>query len=140
MPAPITFVDSSEVHAGKVNELKSAIKDMVAFVETNETRPIAYNVYLNEAGTQMTVVQVHPDAASMELHMKLALPVFQRFVGLVTLRTMDVYGEHSVGLLEQIKQKVQMLGTATIAVHQLHAGFARLGEPVGSGARPLPPR
>jgi hypothetical protein len=121
----ITFVDSSDVREGRLDELKAAINEMVEFVESNEPRPIAYNVYLNENSTRMTVVQVHPDSASMELHMKLAGSVFRRFVDLITLTSMDIYGTPSDELLEQIRRKVQMLGNATVAVHQLHAGFAR---------------
>ncbi|MGH2490292.1 MAG: hypothetical protein ACRDF9_02175 [Candidatus Limnocylindria bacterium] len=126
MSEAITFIDSSDVREGRLDELKAAINEMVELVESNEPRPIAYNVYLNENSTRMTVVQVHPDSASMELHMKLAGSVFRRFVELITLTTMDIYGTPSHELLEQIRRKVQMLGNATVAVHQLHAGFARL--------------
>ena len=127
MPEPFVSVDSSEIREGKLEELKAAIDDLVEFVESNEPRPIAYNVYLDEGGSRMTVVQVHPDSASMEFHMKVAGPAFREFVELVDLATMDVYGKPSDDLLEQIRRKVQMLGNGTVVVHDLHAGFARLG-------------
>jgi hypothetical protein len=123
----IVFVDSSEIREGKLEELEVAIHDLVEFVESNEPRPIAYNVYLNESGSRMTVVQVHPDSASMEFHMKVAGPVFPKFVELIKLSTMDVYGKPSDDLLGQIRHKVQMLGNATVVVHELAAGFARFG-------------
>jgi hypothetical protein len=97
----------------------------VAFVESNEPRPILYDIYLDEDGTRMTVVQVHPDSESMEYHMTVAGPAFAGFAELVTLSTLDVYGEPSEELLEQLRRKVQMLGTATVEVHRLQAGFAR---------------
>jgi hypothetical protein len=121
----LVVIDSSAVREGKLEELKAAIIDLVGFVESNEPRPLAYNVYLNEGGTRMTVVQVHPDSASMEFHMEVAGPAFPTFADLIELSTMDVYGEPSAGLLGQLRQKVQMLGNATVAVHDRHAGFAR---------------
>jgi len=127
MSEPIVVIDSSEVREGKLEELKTAIKELVEFVEANEPRPIAYNVYLKEDGTRMTVVQVHPDSVSMEFHMKVAGPAFPKFVELVKLSTMDVYGKPSDDLLGRMRQKVQMLGDATVVVHKLHAGFARFG-------------
>jgi hypothetical protein len=127
MSEPVVVIDSSEVREGKLEELKEAIKSLVAFVESNEPRPIAYNVYLNEGGTRMTVVQVHPDSASMELHMKVAGPAFSKFVDLIALSAMDVYGTPSEDLMEQIRQKVRMLGKGTVVVHQVQAGFARFG-------------
>jgi len=127
MSEPIVFIDSSEIHEGKLEELKAAIHDLVEFVKSNEPRPIAYNVYLNESGTRMTIVQVHPDSASMEFHLKVAGPAFPRFVELIKLSTMDIYGKPSDDLLEQTRRKVQMLGNATVVVHERHAGFARFG-------------
>lgn len=128
MSEPIVFVDSSEIREGKLEELKAALKELVEFVETNEPRPIAYNVHINEAGTVMTVVQVHPDSASMEHHMQLAGPAFPTFVELLKLRTMDVYGMPSDRLLGQLRRKIELLGDATIDVHDRHAGFTRLGQ------------
>jgi hypothetical protein len=74
----------------------------------------------------MTVVQVHPDSASMENHMRVAGSAFAGFAELVTLSTMDVYGTPSEELLELLRRKVQMLGDATVVVHDLQAGFARI--------------
>jgi hypothetical protein len=96
-------------------------------VESNEPRPISYNVYLNDNRTRMTVVQVHPDSASMEFHMKVASTVFAKFAGVIRLSAMDVYGKPSDDLLEQMQDKLRMLGNATVTVHDLHAGFDRFG-------------
>ena len=73
----------------------------------------------------MTVVQVHPDSESMEYHMTVAGPAFAGFSELVTLSTLDVYGEPSEALLEQLGRKVQLLGPANVVVHDLQAGFTR---------------
>jgi quinol monooxygenase YgiN len=128
MSEPIVSIDSSEIHEGKLEELKTALKELVEFVDANEPQPIAYNVYLNEDGTRMTVVQVHPDSASMEFHMDIAGSAFPKFSELLTLSTIDIYGKPSDKLLEQMRQKAQMLGDAALAVHELHAGFIRLGD------------
>jgi hypothetical protein len=42
----------------------------VDFVETNEPRMIAFNTYLDRDGNTVSIVQVHPDSASMEFHMQ----------------------------------------------------------------------
>ena len=74
----------------------------------------------------MTVVQVHPDSASMEYHMTVAGPTFPGFAELITPSTLDVYGEPSEELLELLRRKVRMLGDATVVVHELQAGFTRV--------------
>lgn len=127
MSEPIIFIDRSEIRDGKLDELKLAIHDLVKFVEANEPRPIAYDVYLNASGTRMTVLQVHPDSESMEFHMEIARPIFSKFAGLIELSAMDIYGDPSDHLLELTRQKVKMLGKASVVTHKLHAGFARFG-------------
>ena len=45
------------------------VPGLVEFVEQNEPQLIAFNEYVNDDGTEATVVQVHPDAASMQKHL-----------------------------------------------------------------------
>lgn len=129
MTEPIVFVDRSDVREGKLEELKVALKELADFVDANEPRPIAYNAYLDPEGTTMTVVQVHPDSASMEDHMTAAAHLFPRFGDLLAMRSMDVYGTPSDALLETMRRKAEMLGAETVGVHGLHAGFTRFGAP-----------
>jgi hypothetical protein len=123
--SPILVVDSSEIRAGKLDEVKAGVVDLVAFVEANEAEPLAYDIYFDEAGTQMTVVQIHPDSASLERHLTLAGPVFRRFADMLTLVRVDVYGAVSEAALEQIRGKAQLLGNAPVRVHAHHSGFSR---------------
>ena len=125
MPDEIVYVDTSDVREGALEELKTAMKELVDFVEANEPRLIAYNVYFSDDGTRMTVVHVHPDSASLEYHMEVAGPAFRRFVELVTLSSIHIYGEPSEKLLEQSREKARLLGRGDVAVDALHAGFSR---------------
>jgi quinol monooxygenase YgiN len=126
MSEPLISLDTSLIRDGRLDELKEAVTELVEFVRSNEPRPIAYEVYFDETGSRMTVVQVHPDSASMEYHMTIAGPAFAGFAELITLSTLDVYGKPSEELLELLRRKVQMLGDATVIVHDLQAGFARI--------------
>ncbi|HET9322320.1 MAG TPA: hypothetical protein VFO03_00460 [Gaiellaceae bacterium] len=127
MSEPLVVIDSSAIREGKLEELKAAVEELADFVEANEAEPIAYSVYFDEGGSRMTVVQIHPSSASMELHMEVAAPIFRRFTDLLELSRIDVYGKPSESLLEQMRQKAQLLGNAPVVVNELHAGFARFG-------------
>ncbi len=119
------YVDTSDVREGALEELKPAMKELVDFVQTNEPRIIAYNVYLSDDGSRMTVVHVHPDSESLEYHMEVAGPVFRRFVELVTLSSIHIYGEPSEKVLRQSHEKARMLGRDAVVADSLHAGFTR---------------
>ncbi len=45
------------------------IGELAEFVEANEPGPVAYNVYFSDHGSEMTVMHVHDDAASLDYHM-----------------------------------------------------------------------
>ena len=121
----IYYVDASLIQEGKLNELKNAVEDLVEFVNLNESRPISYNIYFNEDGTQMTLMQIHPDSASLEFHLEIAGPAFQKFKDLIQLSTIQIYGKPTDKLLNQLQRKAQMLGNAKVTVHDLQAGFSR---------------
>ena len=76
----ILYVDVSDVREGALEELQRGMKRLVEFVEANEPRLIAYNVYFSTDGSRMTVASVHPDSASVEYHLTVAGPLFREFV------------------------------------------------------------
>jgi len=123
----VVYVDTSDVREGALEELKPAIRELVDFVEANEPRLIAYNVYLSDDGTTMTVLNVHPDSASLEYHMAAVGPLLRRFVDLVSLSSIHIYGDPSEKVLKQSREKAQLLGRGAVVVESLFAGFTRLG-------------
>jgi quinol monooxygenase YgiN len=125
MSDAIVYVDTAEVREGALEELKPAVKALVDFIDANEPRLLAYNVYFSDDGTRMTVVHVHLDSASLEYHMEVAGPVFRQFVALVTLSSIHIYGEPSAKVLTQVHEKARLLGRDVVVVDALHAGFTR---------------
>jgi hypothetical protein len=125
MSEAIVYVDTADVREGSLEDLKAGMEDLVDFIERNEPRVIAYNVYFNDEGTRMTVVHVHPDSASLEYHLEVASPIFRRLVGLVTLTSIQVYGKPGDKVLAQLQEKSHLLGGGAVVVAPLHAGFAR---------------
>jgi hypothetical protein len=125
MPQPIYYIDTSSIREGKLAELKAAMTDLAAFVEANMPRLISYGFFLDEARTQMTVVAIHPDSASLEFHMDVGGAEFRKFADLIDLVRIQVYGKVSDAVLERLQQKARMLGTGAVVTHDYHAGFTR---------------
>ena len=67
--APLIFVATNRLKPGQLDAERRRVPGLVEFVEENEPQLIAFNEYVNENGTEVTVVQVHPDAASMQKHL-----------------------------------------------------------------------
>lgn len=123
---PIVYVDTSEVHAGRLEELQAAMDDLTKFVEANEPRLLAYNVYFSDAGDRMTVLHINPDSASLEFHMNVAGPKFPPIGEFINMLSIDVYGDPGDAVVGRLRRKAEMLGGGSVRIHELHAGFARL--------------
>lgn len=130
MPQPLVYIDTSAVRPGKLVQLKAAIAELATFVEENEPGLVSYSVYFDESENGMNVVHVHADAASLDFHLEIAGPLFERFADLVTLSSIHIYGEPSETALGQLRDKLRTLGAGDVIVHQPHAGFVRLAERV----------
>jgi quinol monooxygenase YgiN len=70
MSGPVINVFTYTIKPGKQEEARKRIAELVDFVETNEPRMIAFHAYLDQDGKSLSIVQVHPDSASMEFHMQ----------------------------------------------------------------------
>jgi hypothetical protein len=55
---------------GAIDAERVRVPGLVQFLEREGPRLIAFNKYANTDGTEVTVVQVHPDAESMTVHMQ----------------------------------------------------------------------
>ena len=70
MSGPLIYVGTYTVKPGSQEQARGRLAELVDFVETNEPRLIAFNTYLDRDGSTVSIVQVHPDSASMEFHMQ----------------------------------------------------------------------
>jgi len=71
MTEPFIFIGTYKIKEGKLKDFKRYWRQFVDFVEESEPRLIAFNAYVDDDGSEVSVVQVHPDAESMEFHVKL---------------------------------------------------------------------
>jgi hypothetical protein len=69
MSGPFIFIATNRLKPGRLEDEKRRVPELCDFIEANEPRLIAFNEYLSEDGTEVGIVQVHPDADSMEFHM-----------------------------------------------------------------------
>jgi hypothetical protein len=126
MPSPFIFIATNRLKVGRLDRERERVPDLVEFIEANEPRLIAFNEYVNEAGDEVTVVQVHPDAASMEAHMEIVRERAQAAYAETLDATVriQVFGEPTQAILETLRQ--QAGSGVEIAINGEHlGGFTR---------------
>jgi hypothetical protein len=68
---PFIFISTFRLKQGELEAFKEMCRGLVEMVQSSEPRLIAFNLYANEDGTEVSNVQVHPDADSMLFHLRL---------------------------------------------------------------------
>jgi hypothetical protein len=75
----------------------------------------------------VTVVAIHPDSASLELHLDIGSAEFHKLAHLLTLTEFMCYGWPSARALEQLQEKAATLGHGgTVVSIGRFAGFEHL--------------
>ena len=124
---PIVYIDHSAFREGAIDELRAGVRRLAEFTDAREPRLIAYGFYIDEAARKMTVVAVHPDSASLELHMEIGGEEFRKLGHLLRLTGIECYGRPSDKALDQLRQKAAALGDGgTIVSIGRSAGFTRV--------------
>ena len=121
MGQPFIFIGTHRLQDGKLQDFREALTRLVEVVEANEPRMIAFNGYANEDGTEVSVVQVHPDAASMAFHMA-------------------VVREHITSAYEELLDEttsIQVFGELDDATRAMMQHLAGSGVPIVVQSEPL---
>ena len=126
MSGPFIFIATNRLKPGKFDEEKARVPDLAEFIEANEPRLLAFNEYANEEGTEVSVVQVHPNADSMAFHMEVvaerAAAAYAETVDATT--GIQVFGTPDKAILEMLRRQAGAGVPLSIKPHHL-GGFTR---------------
>lgn len=120
MPEPIVFISHFKVKQGKLDGFKQYFREGASVLEAEKPRTVAFLAYLNEKGTEATIVHVFPDAESMDLHVQGADERSAGAYEFMEPAGFDIYGTPSDHVLGMMRE-------ASLALQPQHlGGFLRL--------------
>ncbi len=107
MSGPFIFIATNRLKPGRLAAERERVPGLAEFVEANEPRAIAFNEFVNEAGDEVTVVQFHPDAESMEAHLEIVRERAQAAYAdtLDATIRIQVFGRPTEAILEALQQR-----------------------------------
>jgi hypothetical protein len=127
MSGPFIFMATNRLKPDAYEAERRRVPGLVEFIEAGEPRLLAFNEYTNDERTEVTVVQVHQDAASMEFHMG----VVRERAAAAYAETLDsttriqVFGTPSDAVVETLR--AQAGAGVPLTVHAEHlGGFTRI--------------
>lgn len=126
MAGPFIFIATNRLKAGQLEAERRRVPGLVDFIAANEPRVLAFNEYVNDEGTEVGVVQVHPDTNSFEFHMGVvrerAARAYEETLDATT--SIQVFGEPTETILEMLTQAAGGGVQFTVKQHHL-GGFTR---------------
>jgi hypothetical protein len=124
---PFIFIATNKLKPGKLEDERARVRDLSAFIAANEPRLLAFNEYADETGTEVGVVQVHPDAESMQFHMNVvrerAASAYAETLDGTT--TVQVFGTPDDAVLHMLRQQAGAGVELAIKPDRL-GGFTRI--------------
>jgi len=107
MTGPFIFIATNKLKEGKLEDEERRVPELCDFIEANEPCLIAFNEYADEGGTEVAVVQVHPDADSMEFHMEVVRERAARAYAetLAATSSIQVFGPPSAAVLSMLRHQ-----------------------------------
>ena len=124
MTGPIIYVGTHGIKDGKLEVAKQASQDLAEFVEANHPRLLHFEISFSDDGSEMLVVQVHPDEESMALHMQLAGErIAAAYEFLEGTKSIQIFGDPSEPFADNIEQ---MAMGAPLTINRASYGFSRL--------------
>lgn len=130
MTAPFIFIGTHKVKPGKREEFQKYFTRFSSdVVEPQEPRLHSFYGYAAPDSDSVTIVQVHPDAASMATHMKVGMEHFATAYAdyLEPESTLQIYGELTEDLIRTISAAARSDDdTSSVTIREPFAGFDRL--------------
>lgn len=125
MSEPIVFISNQRIKEGKLGGYKQAYRQVAELTEATKPGTVAHLAYLNEDGTEMSIVHIFPDAESMDLHMQGVDELAKRAFEFMEIVSFEIYGRPSDTVLEMMKQ-IAGTGVTLNIKPQRVGGYMRL--------------
>lgn len=126
MSEPVVFISHFKVKAGTLDALKRLSGEVGSGILAEKPRTVAYLMYLDNEGTEMTVVHCFPDADSMDLHFEGADERSAAAYEFLEPRGWEIFGRPNEAALEMMRQAAAGAGVDLTVRSEYLGGFLRL--------------
>lgn len=107
MSEPLIYISTWRVKEGRLDDYKRFTREFLEIIKEKEPQLIAAHIFLNEDGSEVTSIQIHPDADSMDFHMQMVEQVLGEDMGewveravFIEPKHIEIYGTPSTALLD----------------------------------------
>jgi hypothetical protein len=93
MSAPFVVKTVSRIHPGKAAAYRGLAEEICRLAEEREPRLLAFHIFVNEDESSEVVIQIHPDAESMQHHLEVLGPKVRETAAYTDFESLEIYGQ-----------------------------------------------
>lgn len=124
MSAPFVVKAVSTIHPGKAEAYRPLAAEICSLAEEHEPRLMAFHIFVSEDETSEVVLQVHPDAGSMQYHLKVLGEKVRETFAYSDFQSLEIYGQPNEALMKWLPK---VTDGVQFTLHPVHwGGFTRL--------------
>ena len=124
MTAPFIVRSVSRIHPGKAEAYRPVAAEFCRLAQEREPRLLGFHIYVSEDGGSEVVVQIHPDAESMQHHIDVMGEKVRETFAYTDFESLEIYGEPNEELKTWIPRVAEGIRFTHHPVHW--GGFTRL--------------
>ncbi len=125
MSGPIVFISHNAVKEGKLEGFRAAFGDVARGLNAEKPGTVVFLAYVNEDGTEVSVVHVFPDADAMGLHLEGVEERMGMAVEFIETRGYEIYGMPGEPVLEAMRGFANAQGVPLTVRSDHLGGFLR---------------
>jgi hypothetical protein len=125
MTQPIVFISRNLIHDGKRAEFAALYTMGVGFIGSAKPRTALFAAYVDEAGTEVSIVHAFADAAALALHFEGSAERTTSVSELITPAGFAIYGRAPTAAMDQLRREAAVAGVGLDVLPDSIGGFLR---------------
>ena len=123
MTQPIVFISHSSIRGGRVDEFRDFIRRGAHALEADKPGTVAFLAYLNEDGSEASIVHVFPNADAMSAHLEGVQERSEQAEAFIQTMAYEIYGSPDPQVVQMMRAFAERSGVP-LTMHPEHvAGY-----------------
>jgi quinol monooxygenase YgiN len=110
MPEPIVFISRNRIVEGKRAAFERAYAQAVELIRATKPQTTLFAAYVDESGTEVSVVHVFADAAAMALHFRGSDERTSSAAEMIVAAGFEVYGHAPTAAVDKLRREAGSAG------------------------------
>lgn len=124
MSEPLIFVSRHAVNDGELERVRTLSEEFRELVEEADTGLVAYHFHVSDDGREVSNVQVHADAASMDAYLPLVEGKIEEALNVLETRRIEVFGTPGPVVADVLERNAEQ-GVEVMVTPGHLTGFSR---------------